>query len=91
MKRHCKVWLAKDYLKDSKSLKLDFCEHCELGKQTRVKFVSEVRTTEGLLNYIHADVWGPTKTASLSGNRWFVTFIDDLSRRSWVYTMHHKY
>ncbi|KAH9657232.1 retrovirus-related pol polyprotein from transposon TNT 1-94-like protein [Citrus sinensis] len=30
---------------------------------------------------------GPTKTASISGSHYFVTFVDDFSRRVWVYTM----
>ena len=33
---------------------------------------------------------GITKTASFGGNHYFVLFIDDYSRRSWVYTMWHK-
>ena len=33
---------------------------------------------------------GPTKNASLGGKRWFVTFIDDYTRRVWMYPMRHK-
>ena len=65
--------VSQGLLKGSKSFKLDSCEHCKLGKQTRVKFASEVRITEGLLDCIHVNVWRPTKTASLGGSRWFVT------------------
>ncbi|KAM1373507.1 hypothetical protein ACFX2I_024202 [Malus domestica] len=39
---------------------------------------------------MYSDVWDPIKTPSLSGRHWFVTFVDDYSRRSWVYTMKHK-
>jgi len=46
--------------------------------------------TEGILDYILTDVWGPTKTASLRGNHYFVLLIDDFFRRSWVYTMRHQ-
>ena len=62
--------VSQGLLKGSKSFKLDSCEHYELGKQIRVKFASEVRTTEGLLDCIHADVWGPTKITSFGGSRW---------------------
>ncbi|KAH9679582.1 Integrase catalytic domain-containing protein [Citrus sinensis] len=34
-----------------------------------------------------SDVWGPTKTASIGGSHYFVTFVDDFSIRVWVYTM----
>ncbi|PRQ20262.1 putative RNA-directed DNA polymerase [Rosa chinensis] len=36
---------------------------------------------------IHSDVWGPAKIPSLSGARYFVTFIDDCTRMTWVLTM----
>lgn len=77
-------------LKGAKTCKLGFCEHCVLGKQTRVKFGTAIHRTEGILDYVHTDVWGPTRVASLSGRHWFVSFVDDFSRRVWVYPMKHK-
>ena len=61
-----------------------------MGKQTRVKFGTTIHNTKGILDYIHTDVWGPTKMASLGGKHYFVTFVDDFSRRVWVYTMKSK-
>ena len=55
-----------------------------------MKFGTAIHNTEGILDYIHTDVWGPTKTASLGGKHYFVTFVDDFSRRVWVYTMKSK-
>ena len=77
-------------LKCAKTCKLDFGEECVLGKQKRVKFGTAIHKTEGILDYIHTDVWGPTKTASLGGKHYFVTFVDDFSRRVWVYTLRSK-
>ncbi|KAM5552956.1 hypothetical protein ABKV19_025277 [Rosa sericea] len=77
-------------LKGAKTCKLEFCEHCVLGKQTRVKFGTAVHQTKGALDYVHTDVWGPTKTAFLGGKHYYVSFVDDFSRRVWVYTMKHK-
>ncbi|GFZ19218.1 hypothetical protein Acr_27g0009570 [Actinidia rufa] len=77
-------------LKGAKTGQINFCEHCVLGKQTRVKFGTAIHQTEGILDYVHTDIWGPTRTSSLGGRHWFVTFIDDFSRRVWVYTMKHK-
>ena len=45
-------------LKGAKTCKLDFCEQCVMGKQTRVKFGTTIHNTEGILDYIHTDVWG---------------------------------
>ena len=77
-------------LKGAKTDKLEFCDHCVLGKQTRVKFGTAVHQTKGTLDYVHTDVWGPTQTASLGGKHYYVSFVDDFSRRVWVYTMKHK-
>ena len=77
-------------LKGANTCKLDFCEQCVMGKKTRLKFGTTIHNTEGILDYIHTDVWGPTRTASLRGKHYFVTFVDDFSRRVWVYTMKSK-
>lgn len=39
---------------------------------------------------IHSDVSGPSKVTTLSGSRWFVTFIDDCTRMTWLYLMTSK-
>ena len=70
--------------------KLEFCEHCVKGKQIRVKFGTSIHNTKGILDYVHSDVWGPSKMASLGGKHYYVTFVDDFSRRVWVYTMKTK-
>ncbi|GKB54103.1 retrovirus-related pol polyprotein from transposon TNT 1-94 [Tanacetum coccineum] len=42
------------------------------------------------MDYVHSNVWGPTKTISLGGKHYYVTFIDDFSRRVWVYMLKTK-
>ena len=36
---------------------------------------------------IHMDVWGLVNTASLSGARWFISFIDDHTCMTWICLM----
>lgn len=67
-------------LKGAIACKLEFYEHCVLGKQTRVRFGTAIHNTSRALDYVHTDVWGPTKTASWGGKHWFVSFVDDFSR-----------
>ena len=78
-------------LKGVKTCNLEFCEHCIKGKQTRVKFGTTIHNTKGILDYVHSDVWGASRTPLLGGKHYFVTFVDDFSRRLWVYTMKTKY
>ena len=39
---------------------------------------------------IHSDVWGPSRIIAFKGYRWFVSFIDDFSRTTWIYLMKEK-
>ncbi|KAE8690124.1 hypothetical protein F3Y22_tig00110926pilonHSYRG00104 [Hibiscus syriacus] len=74
----------------ARACKLAFCEHCIKGKNKMVKFGTAIHDTKGILDYVHSDVWGPSKTTSLGGTHYYVTFVDDFSRRVWVYTMKTK-
>lgn len=70
--------------------KMGFCEDCIYGKATRVKFSSSVYKTREILNYVHSDLWGPSKTESFGGGRYFISIIDDCSRKVWVYILKSK-
>ena len=59
-------------LKGAKTCKLEFCEQCVMGKQKGGKFGTAIHNTEGILDYIHIDIWGPTKMASLGGKYYFL-------------------
>ena len=67
------------------------CEGCVEGKQARASFPSDggTRATQ-VLELVHSDVCGPMKTLSFGGARYFVTFIDDFSRKMWVYILKSK-
>lgn len=66
------------------------CITCLEGKQTRLPFPSEGSHAKELLELIHSDVCGPMKHVSIGGARYFVTFIDDFSRRVHVYFIKTK-
>ena len=34
---------------------------------------------------MHTDVWEPAQVSSLGGSNYYVTFIDDATRKTWVY------
>lgn len=41
--------------------------------------------SDGVLQLIHSSICGPMSTRSLGGYLYFVTFIDDHSRKTWIY------
>ncbi|BBH04613.1 multidrug resistance-associated protein 9 [Prunus dulcis] len=51
----CVLGMLQGLLKGAKACKLEFCEHCVLGKQTRVKFGTAIHHTKGILDYVHTD------------------------------------
>jgi hypothetical protein len=78
-------------LPDLKQIDLDLCEHCVYGKHKRVRFlrVGKEKKSERL-ELVHTDVWGPTQVSSLGGSHYYVTFIDDATRKTWVYCIRQK-
>jgi hypothetical protein len=70
--------------------KLEFCKHCVFGKQKRVSFSLSTHCTKGILDYIHSDLWGRAPHSSIGGCDYMITFIDDFSRKVWVYLLKHK-
>ncbi|KAH9299886.1 hypothetical protein KI387_044109 [Taxus chinensis] len=45
---------------------------------------------ESKLELVHFDVWGPAQISSLGGSSYYVTFIDDATRKVWVYCIRNK-
>ncbi|PON85844.1 Ribonuclease H-like domain containing protein [Trema orientale] len=43
-----------------------------------------------LFAIIHSDVWGPSLVQNIFGARWFVSFINDCTRVTWVYLLKQK-
>ena len=86
-----KILVAKGALERPKSVDMGLCESCVMGKQTRVRFTKIPREPKKVrLEMVHTDVWGPSPVSSFGGSRFYVTFIDDFSRKVWVYFLKHK-
>ena len=68
----------------------DFCEQCLYGKQNRLKFPSGAIREKEILELIHSDVFGPVPIPSLGGSLYYVIFIDDFSRNTWLYFLKKK-
>ncbi|GKF33220.1 retrovirus-related pol polyprotein from transposon TNT 1-94 [Tanacetum coccineum] len=81
----------KNELSSVHDINMKKCSHCLAGKQTRLAFKSHSPfKMENILDLVHFDVYGPMKTKTLGGCSYFVTFIDDHSRKVWVYTLKTK-
>lgn len=62
------------------------CNNCLEGKQARHrKTKTATRRSEHPLQLIHSDLCGSPFPPSLGGAQYFVAFIDDFSRHTWVF------
>ena len=73
--------------KDPSSL---HCEFCVLAKHHRASYSSKSYQPSKPFHLIHSDIWGPSQIPTLSGKRWFITFIDVHTRLTWVYLLREK-
>ena len=80
-----------EYKKSFSKDEIGFCEPCAEGKQQHKMFPHD-ESTRGvkLLDLVHTDVCGKLDEPSLSGNEYFISFVDDKSRYTWTYPMKKK-
>jgi len=64
----------KGSLEGASTCNLKLGEHDVLDKK-KMKFSTTTHHSEGLLDCVHVCIWGPAKTASLGGHRYFVSFL----------------
>lgn len=56
------------------------CQICPCAKQIRLPFPLSTSTSLHKFELLHMDLWGPYKTPSHNGNKYFLTIIDDFTR-----------
>ena len=80
----------KQLLPDVKGTPLKTCTDCLAGKQHRVAFHKNPPTRKShVLDLVHTDVCY-MKDRSVGGALYFVTFIDDHSRKLWTFALKSK-
>jgi len=69
----------------------EVCDMCCTGKQARNSYNATVPfNATRKLEVIHSDVCGPFEVKSIGENRYFVTFIDEFTRKLWIYLLAKK-
>ena len=74
----------------NKNPKLFQCEICQFSKHCRNSYPSQNYKPSKPFSIIHSDIWGPSRVHNISGARWFVSFVDDHTRVTWVFLMKEK-
>nr|GFA70466.1 retrovirus-related Pol polyprotein from transposon TNT 1-94 [Tanacetum cinerariifolium] len=77
-----KILASKGRIPDLQKVVVGFCGPCILGKHKKVSFVKSGNTRKlQRIELVHTDVYGPTSVASIGESCYYVTFIDDSSRK----------
>jgi hypothetical protein len=69
---------------------LDQCKGCTLEKYVKSTFHEKENCSSVILERIHMDVCGPFSVASTEKHRYYVIFVDDFSRKCWIFFMQKK-
>ena len=74
----------------SKKSSLNFCDACQYGKLHQISFpLSTVKSTCPF-DIVHGDVWCSAPCLSTAGFRYYVIFVDDCSKFSWIFPLKTK-
>ena len=70
--------------------KNEICKGCMLSKNIKKAFPSSDNRAHCILDLVHSDVCGIMSSPSLSDCLYYVIFIDDYSRKCWIYFLKAK-
>ena len=66
------------------------CTSCHFDKQTKLPFNNSDFFSSTPFDLVHSNIWGPALVPTEEGSIYFVIFVDDFSRYTWIYLLHHR-
>ena len=66
------------------------CQSCQLAKQPALSFNKSTSVSSMPFELVHSDIWGPSPTSTMGGSQYFVIFVDDFSRYTWLYLLKNR-
>lgn len=69
---------------------IPFCNACQLGKSHHISFPSTAHTIHAPLEIVHSDIWGPAPIVSKDGFCYYIHFIDDFTKFTWIFSLRLK-
>ena len=66
------------------------CDACILAKSHKLPFSQSTYKSTRPLALIHSNVWGPAPITSHFGYSYYVIFVDDYSKYTWLFPMKKK-
>jgi histone deacetylase 1/2 len=75
------------FVKDSRNNSI--CDSCQKGKSHQLPYPKSSSVSLRPFELVFSDVWGPAPT-SVGRHNYYVSFIDDYSKFTWIYLLKHK-
>ena len=67
------------------------CPYCAMSKSITLPFSKSMTSNvKEKLQLVYTDICGPYRVASKSGYKYFISFIDEYSKMSWIYLLKNK-
>ena len=63
------------------------CDVCVLAKHRRASFSISNKKVSIPFALVHSDIWGLATISNISGSRWFISFMYDCTRITWVFLL----
>jgi hypothetical protein len=83
--------LSKNSLPFVNDVSLDHvCDACQQAKSHQLSYPKSFNTSKAPRELIFSNVWGPA-CAFIGRNKYYVIFIDDFSKFTWIYLLKHKF
>ena len=65
------------------------CDSCQMAKSHQLPYQRSLSKSMSPLELVHSDVWGHA-IDSFGNYKYYVSFIDDYSKFTWIYLLKHK-
>uniref|UniRef100_A0A803NKT0 Integrase catalytic domain-containing protein n=1 Tax=Cannabis sativa TaxID=3483 RepID=A0A803NKT0_CANSA len=69
---------------------LEFCKACKLGKNHRLPYPLSKSRANQPLALVHTDLWGPSHVPYKENYKYYIVFVGDYSRFSWIFPLTMK-
>ena len=84
------IALEKANVKKGNVKHLDFYTACKIGKSRNAVFPRSESHAKNPLDIVYADLWGPAPILTSEGYRYYIAFLDDHTRFTWLYPLKTK-
>jgi hypothetical protein len=68
----------------------EHCQHCLAGKMHQLPFSTSNKIVTSPFELIHADLWGSAPIIASNAFRFYLVFVDEFTKFTWVYLLKHK-